>query len=1469
MTKPPSRGMVGPDSQSLPNFVRNFGALLICLVAILFAWLASGLPPLSAPQSGAGLYAPAPEVGVGMFTVLFAVLSLLAYRMRPGVYTGFQHSAIIATYLTLGPVLTVVVAFSGAVLAEIGRLAFGKWLDLRRHSLADAIRTVLFSTGAHGSSVLVAGLVYEALGGSLPMTTLGGWSRLVVPIGALLVISLFLYNLLVAVVAGWIGRSVETSELKEAAPKLVAGEIFSLPLTLVLPIAYYELPSVAFLMLIGGTILAALTFRLSERARWALERRIGELATLNSVGQSMASSLAMNDLMQSIYDQVARLIDTPFFHISLYAADAQSLTFPFAVRHGERVTLEPHQSLNGVIEYIIRTGKPLLLSGSVREGLIRLGIQPDATDDCACYLGVPLAVDDEVMGVLAVQHYTRPDAYSPSDVAVLSAVAAQAAVALHNASLYNRVWEMADELTLLNNVSSVVTATLDLDIVLDTTCAVVIQIGHADKTAIFLTSEDGQMLRLVHSIGLSDDFVAQFQNIRRDDDSGPTQILRQNAAIVLPDVWTDPRGLGWRSLAELEGYVGLLAVPLVASDQVIGFLAAFYEQPHLFGKSELDLMNTLANQVAVTVANARLFQDAQARAQEMSRLVEASRAFTASLDLKSVADKVLDELVGVLVPDMIALVLLDQQNNLLVPLALRGLEDMEAMPPTGSVAEAITTCKAVTLPADAADLDVLRGLGLSSLYVIPLVSQEKVIGVVLVGHETLRLFTFRERQLAEALVNQAATAVRNAQLYRQTDAALADRVKELSAIEAISRQISGSLDLDAIINDVLDTALKVTQADEAGCGLVADPEFLTLSVRYPPSANMPPLRGVVKRDAGIMGRVLRTGINARVGNVETDPDFYPGEVPGIRSELCVPIVHKHERVGVLNLESSRPDAFTELHERFMVNLADHAAIAIENARLFEQHQIQIDTLIKFRDLSLALLSASSLRAVMDRIVEYGLLIAHAKDAHLYLYDPATDTLTFGASQWLDGRRNVEASKPERGGSTWQVARSGKMQLIQDTSKLEPPKSFDHGPGFGAVARIPLRRGEQVLGVLIIAFREPHYFTEIESRTLDLLANQAAIAIENARLFDEVRTGRDRMQVILDSTRDGVLLLGANGELILANPAAEQLLDQPLQNLTGKNVLRVIAERHQHSNNPQTLESMLGAIRLTLGDIRKSPDQATRHTFQAFSNGTSDIELNVLPVRDNAGSIGGRLVVLRDVSEEKSVERFRWEATNMIVHDLRAPLGAVISSLRLVQEMVETGDFADLDQVVSIALNSSEHQLQMIESILEIAKLETGRMPLNIQVWPLRPLVTKAISAIDLLATAANIRVVDCVASNLPPLRIDEEQIRRVLINLLDNALRHTPANGEVRVEASLVNGKGLAQIGVIDTGKGIPVEARERIFEKFYQMTQSAVRGHRGVGLGLTFCKLSVEAHGGRIWVEDGPEGGAAFWFTLPVVEQS
>src|SRR5262249_5906909 len=152
-----------------------------------------------------------------------------------------------------------------------------------------------------------------------------------------------------------------------------------------------------------------------------------------------------------------------------------------------------------------------------------------------------------------------------------------------------------------------------------------------------------------------------------------------------------------------------------------------------------------------------------------------------------------------------------------------------------------------------------------------------------------------------------------------------------------------------------------TQADSAGCGLASGLQMLSFVERFAKSSGLLPTIQPFPRNIGIVGRVLRTGIIARVDDVQKDADFVVGVLSNARSELCVPIVHKGERVGVINLESNHENHFTPRHERFLANLADHAAIAIGNVRLFEERQMQIETLIKFRNLSLLLLSATSLQ----------------------------------------------------------------------------------------------------------------------------------------------------------------------------------------------------------------------------------------------------------------------------------------------------------------------------------------------------------------------------------------------------------------------------------------------------------------------------------------------------------------------------
>lgn len=224
--------------------------------------------------------------------------------------------------------------------------------------------------------------------------------------------------------------------------------------------------------------------------------------------------------------------------------------------------------------------------------------------------------------------------------------------------------------------------------------------------------------------------------------------------------------------------------------------------------------------------------------------------------------------------------------------------------------------------------------------------------------------------------------------------------------------------------------------------------------------------------------------------------------------------------------------------------------------------------------------------------------------------------------------------------------------------------------------------------------------------------------------------------------------------------------------------------------------------------------------------------------------------------------------DIVVHDLSGPLARVIGCLQLMRDLIEQQEYTDLDQLVEIALNGAQLQLNTMTLMQEVTKLKAGLKRFEPQRCGLGDIVAGAVMDTAALAEEAGTTVQHDLPANLPDLYVDCRAASRVLTQMLDNALRHVPDDGQVQLVAvpeADATGIPMLRIGVLDNGKGVPADQRERIFEKFAQVPKSALRGRRGLGLGLTYCKLTIEAHGGKIWVEDAPGGGAAFWLTLPV----
>lgn len=232
---------------------------------------------------------------------------------------------------------------------------------------------------------------------------------------------------------------------------------------------------------------------------------------------------------------------------------------------------------------------------------------------------------------------------------------------------------------------------------------------------------------------------------------------------------------------------------------------------------------------------------------------------------------------------------------------------------------------------------------------------------------------------------------------------------------------------------------------------------------------------------------------------------------------------------------------------------------------------------------------------------------------------------------------------------------------------------------------------------------------------------------------------------------------------------------------------------------------------------------------------------------------------------KVAQEARDALSHMIVHDMRTPLTNIISGLQTVQQLEETTELGE--EMVGGALTGANRLLTMVNDLLDISKMESGEMSLFRERFPIREVVTEAVSLVDALAREKNLALTQELpfAEEEGIVDADREKAVRILLNLLGNAIKFTPDNGAITIRARQ-DGDSMLRISVSDTGPGIAPEHQTRIFEKFFQIQPGTKRNVAATGLGLTFCKMAVEAQGGEIGVESSPGKGSTFWFTLPAV---
>jgi PAS domain S-box-containing protein len=380
-----------------------------------------------------------------------------------------------------------------------------------------------------------------------------------------------------------------------------------------------------------------------------------------------------------------------------------------------------------------------------------------------------------------------------------------------------------------------------------------------------------------------------------------------------------------------------------------------------------------------------------------------------------------------------------------------------------------------------------------------------------------------------------------------------------------------------------------------------------------------------------------------------------------------------------------------------------------------------------------------------------------------------------------------------------------------------------------------------------------------------------LSVDNSRLAEDLEGRVDDLvqrsselrrlmlqhERIVQSVVDGVIVVDAEGLITFVNPAAAAMLQAPRQELIGRPEHEIF-----HGNYVEGREPLKDCCVVAIAMSSGTATAGVSESFIAADGRVFPVELAVGPILED-DRITGAVVVFRDVSERREIEKMKNEFVSVVSHELRTPLTSIRGSLGLLAGGAAGRLSLQGERMVSVALESSERLTRLINDMLDIERIESGTIPVQLTECEPELLMGLAVDAVRGLSGQHRIEV--SAAHGLPEVRADADRIVQVLTNLIGNAIKFSPLGSAIRVGAQSQG--ALVEFAVADDGRGIPVDKISRIFERFEQVDSSDSREKGGTGLGLAISRTIVRRHGGELWATSQPGVGSVFRFTLPTVE--
>jgi signal transduction histidine kinase len=746
---------------------------------------------------------------------------------------------------------------------------------------------------------------------------------------------------------------------------------------------------------------------------------------------------------------------------------------------------------------------------------------------------------------------------------------------------------------------------------------------------------------------------------------------------------------------------------------------------------------------------------------------------------------------------------------------------------------------------------------------VPVRVKDTLVGVFVVGPQAARTpYTADDKLLLATLANQTAVAVDNARLYATEQR----RLKESLVLLDIAATVGSTLDLNQVLK-------LIAQRTAEACGVYRCSIFLLDGPRQRILPLMSQLASGALDDAlweqfrhrtyvqsidqvPVLAQLIRDRqpLVIDAAGICLLPESWTTPF-GVCSVLLTPLVSRDRVIGAVALDQVEPrKRFGQEQINLAMTIASQVAAAIQNARLYEQLKARAKRLALLGQISMAVTSMLNLDEILQTMVAGLAEVFGVTQCGVVIFDEGGETGRLVAEH--PQRANAAGvTIPLRGNLSIERIMVTRHALAIEDAQNDPLlasiRALMRERNVQSMLIVPLLlRGEVVGTIGLDATQERRVFTPEEMELAQTIANQVSVAIENSRLYRQTIEEKAKTEIILQETFSGVVLADDKLRIVSLNPSAESITGYPAQEALGKRLSDVLGAAVMAPGGPLARAIETG---------EKVPPV---ETLLPGPQGRKDILLGVTPLSSASGLGSHYLLSFSDISKFKEIDRLKSSIVANVSHELRTPLASIKVYTELLQGAMSEDNLAPYREWLAVIERETDRLTALVNDFLDLSRLESGRFGLTRVPLRLERIIADVVDLLRVQADRRGITIEQTVLPGLVEILADKDLMRIVVKNLLGNALKFSHDGDTIRVR--VWQDAQSVRFSVQDEGIGIPSDAIQYLFTKFFRVPAAAATGVQGTGLGLALAREAVGAHGGQIEVESTLGKGSRFTVIIP-----